>query len=102
LVIEVGYCDGPLNLKPSSASQRHALSHLRASKAVVEHSVEKLQQISKIQPEAAIQATSVESAVQQSIVPLDHHETLAFQAVHVLFPMVVRVVDLAESIKDQR
>lgn len=62
--------------------QANGLTNLRATKSTIDHFVEKAQKIGEIEPEAAIQASGIETAIQQRIVPLDHHISIAFQAVH--------------------
>jgi hypothetical protein len=44
--------------------------------------MEEAEQISKVDPEPAIQTTGIQSPVYQRIVTLDHHKALTFQAVH--------------------
>ncbi|MCW5787029.1 MAG: hypothetical protein KIT49_05995 [Nitrospira sp.] len=40
------------------------------------------EQVGQINPESTVQATGVETAIHERVVPLDHHKTFAFQAVH--------------------
>lgn len=63
-------------------SQGIGFSDLRAAQAAFNHLMKESEQIRKINPESAIQTARVESAVHQRIVPLHHHEPLAFEAMH--------------------
>ena len=40
------------------------------------------EQIGEIDPESAIQATGIETPIHERVMPLHHHESFAFQAVH--------------------
>jgi hypothetical protein len=40
------------------------------------------EQVSKVDPEPAIQTAGIKSPIHQRIVTFDHHEALTFQAVH--------------------
>ncbi|ULA59765.1 MAG: hypothetical protein LZF60_160094 [Nitrospira sp.] len=44
--------------------------------------MEKPEQVGQIDPESAIQAACIESAIHERVMPLHHHESFAFQAVH--------------------
>jgi hypothetical protein len=75
------------------------------------------EQIGEIDPESAIQATGIETPIHERVMPLHHHESFAFQAVHrptlaplrigfVVGPAQLRPIPtsslyLAESIEDQ-
>jgi hypothetical protein len=57
-------------------------SRFASTEATIEDLVEEAQQVGQVEPEPAVQAAGIETAVDQGIVPLDHHEPLAFQAMH--------------------
>mgnify|MGYP007037762567 CR=1 FL=1 len=40
------------------------------------------EQVGEVYPKSTIQATSIETAIHERIMPLHHHESLTFQAVH--------------------
>jgi hypothetical protein len=40
------------------------------------------EEVGKINPKPAVQATGVQTPVHQRVMPLDHHEAFAFEAVH--------------------
>jgi hypothetical protein len=44
--------------------------------------MKKPQQVGQIEPKAAVQATGIQPSVDKCVMPLDHHETVAFQTVH--------------------
>jgi hypothetical protein len=58
------------------------------------------EQVSKVDPEPAIQTAGVEAPIYQRIVTLDHHEALASQTVHQR--AYLRALDLSKSIHHQR
>jgi hypothetical protein len=52
--------------------------------------VEKPQQVSEIEPEAAIETTGIQPTVQERVMPLHHHEPFTFQAMHVVWFQRIR------------
>jgi hypothetical protein len=62
--------------------------------------VKKPEQIRKVYPKAAIQATGIESSVHQRIVAFDHHESLTSQTIHQY--IYLQIPDLLKSFHHQR
>jgi hypothetical protein len=48
----------------------------------VDNLVEEPQEIGQVKPEPAIQAAGAETAIEQRVMPLHHHEPFAFEAIH--------------------
>ena len=44
--------------------------------------MEKSQKICQVQPESAIETSRIQTTIDQRVVPLNHHESFAFQAMH--------------------
>jgi hypothetical protein len=66
----------------ASRSERKGFPNLRASESAIDHFVEKSKQIGEIDPESAIETPCIEPPVHERIVPLDHHEAFALEAIH--------------------
>jgi hypothetical protein len=62
--------------------QCERFTYLGSTEAAIQHLVEKSQEVGQVQPEAAVEAPGIETPVDERIMPLDHHETFAFQAMH--------------------
>jgi hypothetical protein len=58
--------------------------------------MKKAEQVSKVDPEPAIQTAGIEAPIYQRIVTLDHHKTLASQTMHL--QACLHTLTLSESI----
>jgi hypothetical protein len=64
------------------SSQREGFPNLGSPEPAIDHFVEKSKKIGQIDPKSTIQTACIQPTIHQRIVPLDHHETLAFQTIH--------------------
>ena len=62
--------------------ERKGFPDLGAPESAVDDFVEKTKKIGQIDPKSAIEATRVEPAIHESIMPLNHHEAFALKTIH--------------------
>lgn len=63
-------------------SQREGFANFRATETAIQDLVKEAQQICQIKPKPAIEASRVETPIDERVMSLDHHESFAFHAVH--------------------
>jgi hypothetical protein len=50
--------------------------------AAINHFMEKAKEIGQVDPKPAVEAPGINPTVHKGVVPLNHHEPLAFEALH--------------------
>jgi hypothetical protein len=63
-------------------SERKRFSHPLTVERALDHLVKKSQEVRQVDPKSTIQAAGIDTTIEQRVMPLDHHEPLAFQTMH--------------------
>jgi hypothetical protein len=63
-------------------SEGEGFLNLTTFYAAINHFMKKAKEVGKIDPKPAVEAPGVNSPVHKGVVPLDHHEPFAFEALH--------------------
>jgi hypothetical protein len=63
-------------------SERKGFANFASAESAVDDFVEEPKKIGEIDPKSAVETTGIESTIHERIVPLNHHEPFAFEAIH--------------------